>query len=70
MKDFQVYHCRNDHVNYVEVGKSKNDCKICGSPLTMIYGVLVRGESADELSIESEYNSDTKSLVFTGIERN
>ena len=69
MKDFQVYHCRNDHVNYIEAGKKRTECKICGSPLSKIDGVTVRGESADELSRESEYDSDSESLLFKGITR-
>ena len=70
MKDFQVYYCRNDHTTYVEKGKTVPECKICGSQLTMIFGVLVRGESADELSRESEYDRSSESLLFTGITRN
>ena len=69
MKDFQVYVCRNEHTNYIEVDKTRGECKICGSPISMIFGIMVRGESEDELSRESKYNSDSKSLLFKGITR-
>lgn len=63
MKDFQIYVCRNEHTNYVEVDKKRRECKICGSPTSMIAGVTVRGESEDELSRESEYNSDSEQVL-------
>ena len=69
MKDFQIYVCHNEHTNYIEVGKKRPECKICGSPTTEIFGVIVRGESADELSRESEYDSDSESVLFSGITR-
>jgi hypothetical protein len=58
MKDFQVYVCSNEHTNYVEAGKKRGQCKICGAPTTKISGVQVRAKSEDELSRESEYDSN------------
>ena len=60
MKDFQVYYCRNDHTNFVESGKERYDCKICRSQITKVHGVLVKGESEDELSKESKYDRSSE----------
>lgn len=50
MKDFMIYNCCNDHINFVEVGTERYECKICGSSISIEYGMLVRAESEDELS--------------------
>ena len=63
MKDFQVYVCSNDHTTYVEKGKTRQECKICGSHASPMHGIFVRAESEDELSRESEYDSDPESLL-------
>jgi rRNA maturation endonuclease Nob1 len=69
MKDFQIYVCHNDHTNYVEVGKNRHECKICGAALSIIYGVTLRAESEDELSRESEYDSNSESFLSSGTTR-
>ncbi len=66
MKDYQIYVCRNDHTNYVEKGKSNPDCKICGTATSVVYGVIVRAESDDELSRESEHDSYPESSLSAG----
>jgi len=66
MKDFQIYVCHNDHTNYVEVGKTRQECKICGAPMSIIYGVTLRAESEDELSRESEHDSNPEPFLSAG----
>jgi hypothetical protein len=70
MKDFSVYYCDNDHTNYLEIGKEKHKCKICGLPLRKIFGITVRAESEDELSRQSSYDSSSESLLSARITGN
>jgi len=53
----------------VEVGKNRHECKICGAALSIIYGVTLRAESEDELSRESEYDSNSESFLSSGTTR-